>query len=209
MQSQTPLTCYLRFGPRVTATPARLATGSPARLWPDWTFTSKLVSAFPTQPPFFLAPSLPRPGRDGVEDRYLNFYGVRDILAVGGGFGTDGTGAGELTCAIVGDATTAPVIDASDLFFFRVHSLGCGPPHRKIRAAATISARGPTDGREHLAEAITGRTQARVSFVVIGSSLPTTQASCPAPMTARTLPGTRSRVAAVVYGAQELAEMTY
>jgi len=129
--------------------------------------------------------------------------------AVGGGFGTGGTGAGELTCAIVGDATTAPVIDASDLFFFRVHSLGCGPPHRKIRAAATISARGPTDGREHLAEAITGRTQARVSFVVIGSSLPTTQASCPAPMTARTLPGTRSRVAAVVYGAQELAEMTY
>src|SRR5712691_615258 len=51
MRLQTPLTCYLRFGPRVATTPARLATGSPARLWPGWTLTSKLVSAFPNATP--------------------------------------------------------------------------------------------------------------------------------------------------------------
>src|SRR5712691_10832831 len=39
----TPLTRCLRFRPRVAATPARLATGLLAQLWPGWTFTSKLT----------------------------------------------------------------------------------------------------------------------------------------------------------------------
>jgi hypothetical protein len=42
---RSPYDPCLRFGPRVTATPARLGPGPLARLWPDGTFTRKLSSA--------------------------------------------------------------------------------------------------------------------------------------------------------------------
>src|SRR5690349_23854699 len=44
-QSHTPYDRCLRFGPRVAATPARLAPALPARLWTDQTCTGKLISA--------------------------------------------------------------------------------------------------------------------------------------------------------------------
>src|SRR5689334_8700206 len=44
-RSHTPYDRCLRFGPRVAATPARLAPALPARLWTDQTCTGKLISA--------------------------------------------------------------------------------------------------------------------------------------------------------------------
>jgi hypothetical protein len=49
-QFHTPSNRCLRFGPRVTATPARLAPVLPARLWTDQTFTGKLIPAFLSHP---------------------------------------------------------------------------------------------------------------------------------------------------------------
>src|SRR5438270_11890615 len=49
-QSPTPYDRCLRFGPRVAATPARLAPALPARLWADQTCTGKLISASPIAP---------------------------------------------------------------------------------------------------------------------------------------------------------------
>src|ERR1700676_4236676 len=50
-QFHTPSNRCLRFGPRVTATPARLAPVLPARLWTDQTFTGRLIPAFLSHPP--------------------------------------------------------------------------------------------------------------------------------------------------------------
>src|SRR5450755_2033358 len=50
VESQTLNTRCLRFRPRVAATPARLASGLLARLWPDQTFTGRLISASPNAP---------------------------------------------------------------------------------------------------------------------------------------------------------------
>src|SRR5690242_7876695 len=49
-QSHTPYDRCLRLGPRVAATPARLAPALPARLWTDQTCTGKLISASPIAP---------------------------------------------------------------------------------------------------------------------------------------------------------------
>src|SRR2546421_9603420 len=49
-RSHTPYDRCLRFGPRVAATPARLAPALPARLWADQTCTGKLISASPIAP---------------------------------------------------------------------------------------------------------------------------------------------------------------
>src|ERR1700732_746093 len=49
-QSHTPYNRCLRFGPRVTATPARLAPVLLARLWTDQTCTGKLTPASPIAP---------------------------------------------------------------------------------------------------------------------------------------------------------------
>src|SRR6266478_2087924 len=49
-QFHTPSNRCLRFGPRVAATPARLAPVLPARLWTDQTFTGKLIPAFLSHP---------------------------------------------------------------------------------------------------------------------------------------------------------------
>src|SRR4051812_35406569 len=49
-QSHTPYDRCLRFGPRVAATPARLAPVPPAQLWTDQTCTGKLISASPIAP---------------------------------------------------------------------------------------------------------------------------------------------------------------
>src|SRR5271169_4011905 len=57
-QSHTPYDRCLRFGPRVAATPARLAPALPARLWTDQTCTGKLISASP------IAPQHPALGQD-------------------------------------------------------------------------------------------------------------------------------------------------
>src|SRR4051794_6146720 len=46
-RSHTPYDRCLRFGPRVAATPARLAPALPARLWADQTCPGKLISASP------------------------------------------------------------------------------------------------------------------------------------------------------------------
>src|SRR3954453_10154364 len=46
----TPYDRCLRFGPRVAATPARLASIPPAQLWTDQTCTGKLISASPIAP---------------------------------------------------------------------------------------------------------------------------------------------------------------
>src|SRR5271169_1872689 len=55
-QSHTPYDRCLRFGPRVAATPARLAPALPARLWTDQTCTGKLISASPIAPRMWLLP---------------------------------------------------------------------------------------------------------------------------------------------------------
>src|SRR5436190_20505927 len=49
-RSHTPYDRCLRFGPRVAATPARLAPALPARLWADQTCTGTLISASPIAP---------------------------------------------------------------------------------------------------------------------------------------------------------------
>ena len=49
-QSHTPFDRCLRFGPRVAATPARLAPALLAWLWTDQTCTGKLTSASPIAP---------------------------------------------------------------------------------------------------------------------------------------------------------------
>ena len=49
-QFHTPSNRCLRFGPRVTATPARLTPVLPARLWTDQTFTGRLIPAFLSHP---------------------------------------------------------------------------------------------------------------------------------------------------------------
>src|SRR6185369_6094533 len=49
-QSHTPYDRCLRFGPRVAATPARLAPALLAWLWTDQTCTGKLTSASPIAP---------------------------------------------------------------------------------------------------------------------------------------------------------------
>src|SRR6185295_9664468 len=49
-QSHTPFDRCLRFGPRVAATPARLAPALLAWLWTDQTCTGKLISASPIAP---------------------------------------------------------------------------------------------------------------------------------------------------------------
>src|SRR3954451_24124983 len=49
-RSHTPFDRCLRFGPRVAATPARLAPALPVRLWADQTCTGKLISASPIAP---------------------------------------------------------------------------------------------------------------------------------------------------------------
>ena len=49
-QSHTPYDRCLRFGPRVAATPARLAPVLPAQLWTDQTCTGKLIPAFLSHP---------------------------------------------------------------------------------------------------------------------------------------------------------------
>src|SRR3954471_10029156 len=49
-QSHTPYDRCLRFGPRVAATPARLAPVLLAQLWTDQTCTGKLISASPIAP---------------------------------------------------------------------------------------------------------------------------------------------------------------
>src|ERR1700688_350005 len=51
-QFHTPSNRCLRFGPRVTATPERLAPVLPARLWTDQTFTGKLIPAFLSHPAY-------------------------------------------------------------------------------------------------------------------------------------------------------------
>src|SRR5438045_492531 len=63
-RSHTPYDRCLRFGPRVAATPARLAPALPARLWADQTCTGKLISASPiarrvAQPLLAFAPTDP------------------------------------------------------------------------------------------------------------------------------------------------------
>src|SRR2546423_14260304 len=55
-RSHTPYDRCLRFGPRVAATPARLAPALPARLWADQTCTGKLISASPIAPRTRLLP---------------------------------------------------------------------------------------------------------------------------------------------------------
>src|SRR3954464_7618201 len=55
-QSHTPYDRCLRFGPRVAATPARLAPIPPAQLWTDQTCTGKLISASPIAPRIRLPP---------------------------------------------------------------------------------------------------------------------------------------------------------
>src|SRR3954466_14636383 len=57
-RSHTPYDRCLRFGPRVAATPERLAPALPARLWADQTCTGNLISAFP------IAPQHPALGQD-------------------------------------------------------------------------------------------------------------------------------------------------
>src|SRR5438067_7585309 len=57
-QSHTPYDRCLRFGPRVAATPARLAPALPARLWADQTCTGKLISASPIAPRIRLPPRM-------------------------------------------------------------------------------------------------------------------------------------------------------
>ena len=49
-QSHTPYDRCLRFGPRVAATPARLAPVPLAQLWTDQTCTGKLIPASPIAP---------------------------------------------------------------------------------------------------------------------------------------------------------------
>ena len=49
-QSHTPYDRCLRFGPRVAATPARLAPVPSAQLWTDQTCTGKLIPASPIAP---------------------------------------------------------------------------------------------------------------------------------------------------------------
>jgi hypothetical protein len=55
-QSHTPYDRCLRFGPRVAATPARLAPVPLAQLWTDQTCTGKLISASPIAPRIRLPP---------------------------------------------------------------------------------------------------------------------------------------------------------
>jgi hypothetical protein len=55
-RSHTPYDRCLRFGPRVAATPARLAPAVPARLWAHQTCTGKLISASPIAPRIRLPP---------------------------------------------------------------------------------------------------------------------------------------------------------
>src|SRR2546421_7870478 len=57
-RSHTPYDRCLRFGPRVAATPARLAPALPARLWADQTCTGKLISASPIAPRIRLPPRM-------------------------------------------------------------------------------------------------------------------------------------------------------
>src|SRR3954462_853521 len=57
-QSHTPYDRCLRFGPRVAATPARLAPVPPAQLWTDQTCTGKLISASPIAPRIRLPPRI-------------------------------------------------------------------------------------------------------------------------------------------------------
>jgi hypothetical protein len=63
-QSHTPYDRCLRFGPRVAATPARLAPVPLAQLWTDQTCTGKLIPASPlarrvAQPLLAFAPTEP------------------------------------------------------------------------------------------------------------------------------------------------------
>src|SRR5208283_5826081 len=51
-QFHTPSNRCLRFGPRVAATPARLAPVLPARLWTGQTCTGKLIPAFLSHPAY-------------------------------------------------------------------------------------------------------------------------------------------------------------
>jgi hypothetical protein len=55
-QSHTPYDRCLRFGPRVAATPARLAPVPLAQLWTDQTCTGKLIPASPIAPRIRLPP---------------------------------------------------------------------------------------------------------------------------------------------------------
>src|SRR4051812_5552577 len=57
-QSHTPYDRCLRFGPRVAATPARLAPVPLAQLWTDQTCTGKLIPASPIAPRIRLSEGL-------------------------------------------------------------------------------------------------------------------------------------------------------
>ena len=64
-QSHTPYDRCLRFGPRVAATPARLAPVPLAQLWTDQTCTGKLASASPIAPRIRLSGWLHREAHGG------------------------------------------------------------------------------------------------------------------------------------------------
>src|SRR5271170_1462375 len=74
-QSHTPYDRCLRFGPRVAATPARLAPVLPAQLWTDQTCTGKLISASPIAPRTRLFPTI-----TGTMPCLLNNFRPQDLL---------------------------------------------------------------------------------------------------------------------------------
>ena len=65
-QSHTPYDRCLRFGPRVAATPAKLAPVPFAQLWTDQACTGKLIPTSPIAPGTGLLPEVERDRRSGL-----------------------------------------------------------------------------------------------------------------------------------------------